>query len=855
VSVAGPPRAARALTVAGVVQGVGFRPFVHRLALRLGLAGWVRNTAGAVEIHAEGDAAALDLFELALVAEAPPLSRVERVTASEAALEGCTRFSVLASADAAAARPAIPPDVALCAACARELLERGNRRFGYPFITCTDCGPRYTVVEALPYDRARTAMRAFTPCPACAAEYAEAGDRRFHSETNSCAECGPRVWMEGIEGRDAPGDTAARDDDPDIDARDDTRDSAARGDTPATAGEASAAPRPSLRGASAASDEAIPAHRHGAASAVEQTPLRRTGIAAAAARPRNDVGGRTPPPSIAAATALPAAAAALLAGRIVAIRGMGGFHLAVDATSDPAVRRLRERKQREAKPFAVMVASLEHAERLVTLDPDAAALLASRERPIVLLPARPDNGIAASVAPALGTLGVMLASTPLHLLLLDLVQRPLVMTSGNLTDEPIAAGNDEARARLGALADCFLLHDREIVARCDDSVLRPAASGPVFLRRARGYAPLPLDLPVPAPVPLLAVGAQLKHTFALAAGAAAWLSPHQGDLDHLETLEHVEATRRHYQALFRVAPEVVVHDLHPGYLSTRLALESGLRAIGVQHHHAHVAAVMAEHGETSRVVGVAFDGTGYGEDGRVWGAEVLVADLVSAERVGQLRYAPLPGGDKAVRAPWRSLAGFLSLERGAMKHAARAFAGVASNERTLCEQQMARGLNAPLASSMGRLFDAAACALGLRTESLFEGQAAMELETLAGSATGCDLPFPVVDGIMDPVPLLLAMLEARSRGADPAALAAGFHDAVARTAVALAVAAADAAGVTTVALGGGTFQNVRLLEDVIGRLEARGLRVLRPRRLSPNDGAISYGQAAIAAARLSREIP
>ena len=819
MSVAGPPRAARALAVTGVVQGVGFRPFVHRLALRLGLAGWVRNTAGAVEIHVEGDAAALDVFEVALVAEAPPLSRVERVTAGAAPLEGYERFSVLASADAHAARPAIPPDVALCAACARELREPGNRRFGYPFITCTDCGPRYTVVEALPYDRARTAMRAFAPCTTCAAEYAEAGDRRFHSETNSCAECGPRVWLEGAAGRE---------------------------DTPDSPGTASAPHPCSLRGASEASDEAIPVHRHGA-------PLEPHGIAAAAARPRNEQGADAAPPS--SNEAISSAATALLAGAIVAIRGMGGFHLAVDATSDPAVRRLRARKQREAKPFAVMVASLADAERLVALDRASAELLASRERPIVLLPARPENGIAASVAPALGTRGVMLASTPLHLLLLDAVQRPLVMTSGNLTDEPIAAANDEARTRLGAIADHFLLHDREIVARCDDSVLRPAASGPVFLRRARGYAPLPLDLPVPAPVPLLAVGAQLKHTFALAEGDAAWLSPHQGDLDHLETLEHVEATLRHYRALFRVTPEVVVHDLHPGYLSTRFALESGLRPIGVQHHHAHVAAVLAEHGETSRVVGLAFDGTGYGEDGKVWGAEALVADLVSAERVGQLRYAPLPGGDKAVRAPWRSLAGFLSLERGAMKHAERAFAGVASNERTLCEQQIARGLNAPLASSMGRLFDAAACALGLRTESLFEGQAAMELEALAGTAPGADLPFPVVDGIMDPVPLLVAIADARAKGADPAALAAGFHDAVARTAAALAVAAADSAGLTTVALGGGSFQNVRLLEGVIGLLEGRGLRVLRPRRLSPNDGAISFGQAAVAAARLSREIP
>ena len=761
MSATGPNRAARTLAVSGVVQGVGFRPFVHRLALRHGLAGWVRNTAGEVQIHVEGDAAALDVFELALVAEAPTLSHVERVAAKVIPPEGFDRFAVRASADADATRPAIPPDVALCAACTRELRDPANRRFGYPFITCTDCGPRYTVVEALPYDRARTAMRAFVPCAACATEYEGPGDRRFHSETNSCAECGPRVWAEQVA-------------------------------SPAPAG---------LR--------------------------------------RNDVAS---------------VAAALRDGAIVAIRGMGGFHLAVDATNDAAVRRLRERKHREAKPFAVMVASVEEAERLVTLDAASAELLGSRERPIVLLPARADRDIAPSVAPGLGTLGVMLASTPLHLLVLDAVRRPLVMTSGNLTDEPIAASNDDARSRLGDIADHFLLHDREIVARSDDSVLRPAASGPVFLRRARGYAPLPLDLRVPAPVPLLAVGAQLKHTFALARGGTAWLSPHQGDLDHLETLEQVEATLRHYRALFRVTPEVAVHDLHPGYLSTRLADETGLRLIGVQHHHAHVAAVMAEHGETERVVGLAFDGTGFGDDGKVWGAEVLVADLISAERVGQLRYAPLPGGDKAVRTPWRSLAGFLSLERGATRQAERAFAGIPSNERRLCEQQIARGLNAPFASSMGRLFDAAACALGLCTEAHFEGQAAMELEALAGVTAGAELPFPVRGGVMDPVPLLVALAEERAKGTDPAVLAAGFHDAVARTAAALAVQAAASAGVRTVALGGGTFQNVRLLDRMIGRLADEGLRVLRPRRLSPNDGAISFGQAAIAAARLAREI-
>ena len=746
-------RGARRLVVAGVVQGVGFRPFVHRLALRFGLAGWVRNTAGEVQIHVEGDESSLDLFETALVAEAPPLSRVEQVTPRAAAPEGHGRFRVLASADADVARPAIPADVAVCPACAAELRDPADRRFAYPFITCTDCGPRYSVVEMLPYDRARTTMRAFAPCAACAAEYEAAGNRRFHSETNSCPACGPAVWVDG-----SPGD------------------------------------------------------------------------------------------------GMEAAATALRAGAIVAVRGMGGFHLAVDATCEAAVRRLRERKRRDAKPFAVMVASLEDARRLAHLDAASEALLASRERPIVLLPARVDSIIAAAVAPGLGTLGVMLASTPLHLLLLTAAAQPLVMTSGNLTDEPIAASNDEALTRLRGIADVFLLHDREIVARCDDSVLRPAASGPVFLRRARGYAPLPLGLPVPSPLPLLAVGGQLKHTFALVRGEAAWLSPHQGDLDQLETLEHVEATLAHYRALFRVTPATVVHDLHPGYLSTRLAQETGLPRIAVQHHHAHVAAVLAEHHESSRVVGLAFDGTGYGDDGHVWGAEVLVADLLSSERVGQLRYTPLPGGDKAVRTPWRSLAGMLSLEPGATEAAHAAFALVPTHERVLCAQQIERGVNAPRVSSMGRLFDAAACVLGLRIEAQYEGQAAMELEALAGTARGATLPFPARRGVMDPVPLLLALAEGRARGMDAAALAAGFHDAVVRTAGALAIEAAERAGVHTVALGGGTFQNVRLLDSMIAWLEERGLRVLRPLRLSPNDGALSYGQAAVAAARLSREI-
>ena len=756
-------RGALGLRVTGVVQGVGFRPFVHRLAARYRMAGWVRNTSAEVQIWVEGPAGDLDAFAHALEAEAPPLARIERVERTRESPRGLDRFQIVESKSDPDRRQPVAPDVALCAACEQELFDPGNRRYRYPFITCTDCGPRFTVIESMPYDRAATTMSAFTQCPVCRTEYETPGDRRHHSQTNSCSVCGPRVWFE----RD---------------------------------------------GAMVSQGE----------------------------------------------DAIAAAAGALVTGQVVAIRGLGGFHLAVDATDDEAVHRLRSRKHREAKPFAVMVRTLAEARALAQISADEAALLESRERPIVLVTphARPSLGLAPSVAPGLGVIGVMLAYTPLHHLLFDLVQRPLVMTSGNRSDEPIATGNDEARGRLEGIADAFLLHDREIAARYDDSVVRVTRAAPVFLRRARGYAPLPLTLPVPSPLPLLAVGPHLKNTFTLAQGADAYVSQHIGDLENLETLEHFQAALAVHRRLFRIEPRVAVRDLHPGYLSTRIAQETGLEVLTVQHHHAHIAAVLAEHGRTGPVVGLAFDGTGYGADGRVWGAEALIADLRGYRRVAHLRYAPLPGGDLAARQPWRSALGYASLDpSGAAFAPAREL--VPHHERDVAEQQIREGVNAPLASSLGRLFDAAAAILGVCTVAAYEGQAAMLLEGLAGRRAAAPLGFPLLERPegweLDPVPLLTALAERARRGADVQDLAARFHESVAAAAADLACRAAAREGVRVVALGGGCFQNARLLDGCASRIRAHRLEVLVPRLLSPNDGSVSYGQAAVAAALLAAD--
>lgn len=769
------PRVAIRLHVTGLVQGVGFRPFVHRLAIRHGINGWVRNTSARVEIHAEGDEESVEAFTAAIRIEAPVLARVEAMTRQAVPATSLEGFAVAPSEARADERQPVSPDVATCPACLEELRDPANRRYRYPFITCTDCGPRFTVIESMPYDRERTSMRRFSQCPSCLAEYRTPGDRRYHSETNSCPSCGPRLWF------------------------------------------------------------------------AESTASSTTDGAGSTVR----------------------AAALLLRGGILAVRGLGGFHLAADATNSEAVMRLRERKHREAKPLAVMVRDTETARALgMVVSPPEEALLESSARPVVLLermetaPAGPGAGpIAGPVAPGLRHVGVMLPYTPVHHLLLEAVGRPLVMTSGNRSDEPIATGNDEAIERLGAIADGFLFHDREIVARYDDSVQRVVDGAPVFLRRARGYAPMPIDLPVEAPSPLLAVGPHLKNTFTLVHGRRAYVSQHVGDLENLETIEHFQASLDRFKALFHVTPVHVVHDLHPGYLSTRLAHDSALHVLPpVQHHHAHIAAVMAEHGRTAPVIGVAYDGTGYGDDGATWGSEVMLADLVGYRRLAHLRYAPLPGGDAAARAPWRVAAGYLEGVPEARVALARALDGVPPLLAGLVRQQLAQRVNAPPASSLGRLFDAAAAILGVRREARYEGDAAMVLEAVAGHHPGSVLPFLITSkpgGVreLDPLPVLVALGERAEAGEAVEGLAACFHDTVVHATAELVRHAREETGCRTVALGGGCFQNARLLSGLRRRLEGMGYEVLVPRLLSPNDGAVSLGQAAVAVARMAAAAP
>ncbi len=766
--IAGSPHGYTALRVQvhGVVHGVGFRPFVHRLATRHALGGWVRDASGDVQIEIHGSPESLLAFLRELEAEAPHLARIDSVDITPTEPTQSHRFEILTSAEPSGRWQSVFPDAAMCPACEAELYDPANRRYRHPFITCADCGPRFTLMDAMPHHRERTSMGVFRQCPECQREYERSGDRRYHSETNSCHACGPAVWI-------------------------------------VPAGE----PNPTAHGA----------------------------------------------------RALDSAARFLRLGLIVAIRGLGGFHLAVDATSEPAVRRLRERKRRDAKPLAVMVRTVEEARHLAVLADEEERLLRARERPIVLARQRKGAEFAPSVAPGLDTVGIMTAYTPLHHLLLDLVKRPLVMTGGNIGEEPILTANDAALKQLGSVADAFLLHDREVVSRYDDSVVRVVDGAPVFLRRARGYAPLPVPLPFATPVPIVAVGPHLKHTFTLAHEDSAYVSQHIGDLENLETLEHFRETLVRYRRLFHIAPRVVVRDRHPGYLSTSVASELGLRRIiAVQHHHAHVAAVAGEHGVTSTVVGIAFDGTGYGDDRRVWGAEVLTGNLTGYSRFAHLRYAPLPGGDLAVRRPWRVALGYLSLEPQAWPAFRRAFDGIPISERRIAEQQIQVGLNAPLASSMGRLFDAAAAVLGVRHVCRYEGQAAMEIEALAGRRRAKALPFPVIPGesgglVLDPIPLLVALGERRMRGDDVALLAARFHESVAAATTQLARRASEHAGVEIVTLGGGVFQNARLLSSTRKLLEGAGLRVFTPRRLGPNDGAISYGQAVVATALLRQE--
>lgn len=753
----------RLLRVTGTVQGVGFRPFVHRHALALGLSGQVANDGGTVVVDVQGPVAAVRELERLVREEPPPLARVAAVSSERLpTATDQTGFRVAASGCQVVADVAVAPDVATCDACLAELRDPSDRRHGHPFIACTDCGPRYTMIRDVPYDRARTTMAAFELCDACRREYEDPGDRRFHAEPIACLDCGPELQL--------------------VDP----------------AGEQLAAGRDALVGA----------------------------------------------------------VAVIADGGILAVKGLGGYHLAADATDAEAVERLRRRKARDEKPFAVMVADEHAAREVCDLDGDAVAALRSAARPIVLAPRRGRASVADAVAPGLSELGLLLPYTPLHHLLLDGVGRPLVMTSGNRSDEPIAHEDDDALDRLGPLADAVLRHDRRIHVRCDDSVVRSTRPGVQVLRRSRGMAPEPLELPVPASIPLLAVGAELKSTVAVAAGTHLVVGHHLGDLEHLAAYEAFEQAIDHLCHLTGIEPRLVAHDLHPEYLSTKWAADAGLPAVAVQHHHAHVASCLVEHGRSTPVLAVAFDGLGLGPDGTLWGGELLVADLSGFERVGHLRSVPQPGGAAAVRQPWRMALAWLDAAVGAD---AAARYGRAVDDRWEAVRHLATQPTTRTTSSAGRLFDAAAAILGIRATVSYEGQAAVELEAAAAGVPDDDATTYSVDlvvergmVVLDPAPLLARLWCDADDGTSVAVSSAGFHAGLADAVVRASVQLAEAHGLDTVALTGGVFQNRRLSGLATRGLQRQGLAVLTHRRIPPNDGGICVGQAAVAAAREER---
>jgi hydrogenase maturation protein HypF len=769
----------RAITVHGVVQGVGFRPFVYGLASRLELSGFVNNRAGGVWIEVEGDARALDLFLNELATKPPPLARIDHLTWERRPPRGDGQFRILPSEVESPGPIFVSPDVATCADCLAELLDPTDRRYRYPFLNCTNCGPRLTIVTGAPYDRRRTTMAGFAMCAACRAEYDDPADRRFHAQPTCCAACGPRLQL--LDGRGRP-----------IDAAD------------------------------------------------------------------------------------PAAsfAAALLAGRIGALKGLGGYHLACDARSGAVVSELRRRKHRDEKPFALMVADDAAAEALCEFQPAERELLRSVRRPIVLLRKRPGAPVAEEVAPRNPLLGVMLPYTPLHHLLLRAMEgAPLVMTSGNRSDEPIAYEDQDAVERLAGIADLFLTHDRPIRVRCDDSVTRVVDGGELPLRRSRGYAPQPIPLPVECPRPILAVGGQLKGTFALGRGRHAFLSHHVGDLDHYDAYRAFVKDVALHEQLFAIQPRVVAHDLHPDYASTRYARqrgeaeaegrsrpEGGVQLVAVQHHHAHMASCMAEHGLVEPVIGASFDGTGYGTDGAVWGGEFLVGDYRQFRRAAHLCYVGMPGGDQAVREPWRmALAHLMDASLTDDLLAGRVPPAALRAVRRMLE----RRFHTPPTSSAGRLFDAVAALAGVRDRVTFEGQAAVELEWLAADVTtdgaySFDLVETVEGGapeaalVVDTRPIIWDVARDVGRGTDARLIARRFHSTLVEVIAAVCDRLRRATGLEAVVLSGGVFMNALLAHEAGGRLRRAGFRVYCHRLAPPNDGGLSLGQLAVAAHQMGR---
>jgi hydrogenase maturation protein HypF len=769
------------ISVRGIVQGVGFRPFVYRLAVKHNLKGYVYNTSEDVKIEVEGELETIKQFQLELGIEAPPLAHIEGIAITHHPPIGYKNFEIRHSVAEEGKYQLISPDIAICQACLNELLKPSDRRYRYPFTNCTNCGPRFTIIEDIPYDRPETTMRYFQMCPQCQAEYENPLDRRFHAQPNACPKCGPKVELVDNQGKRVAG---------------------------------------------------------------------------------SDV--------------LASASQLLKKGKIVAVKGLGGFLLACDASNEAAVKTLRERKRRSCKPFAIMVNNVNEIKKHCYVSPEEEELLTCPQSPIVLMKWKAGSSVSREVAPNLEYLGVMLPYTPLHHILLRDTELPLVMTSGNLSEEPIAKDNNEALKRLSGIADYFLIHNRDIYSRYDDSVAIVERGTSQLVRRARSYAPYPIHLTFKCRQ-VLACGAEMKNTFCLTRDNYAFLGQHIGDMENVETLEHFDNTISLYKRLFRIEPEIIAYDLHPDYLSTKYAQElsksSNIKLIPVQHHHAHIASCMADNKLESSVIGVAFDGTGMGSDGHIWGGEFLVADYCSFDRVGHLEYLPLPGGDAAIKRPYRTAIGYVLslLKKDALKaiiasgakHPRVAFIGEISEiEIGIIKRQIESGLNSPLTSSMGRLFDAVSALVNIRGEIDYEGQAAVELEMAAyachreehsDEAISDDkesYPYRIsVDEGMRIVQLrdlLSAIIEDLEQGVSSGRISVRFHNTIARMTDEMCRLIADETDINQVVLSGGVLQNRLLLRKTIKLLENSGFQVFSHRQVPCNDGGISLGQAVVA---------
>lgn len=751
----------RRILVEGIVQGVGFRPFVYGLALKQGLGGFILNDTTGVIIEVEGEPSALESFLCALRTDAPPLATIEGLSWESLPAKGYSPFTIEKSQAEEDRRVLISPDTCTCDDCLRELFDLNDPRYRYPFINCTNCGPRFTIIKDVPYDRERTTMAVFCMCPDCHKEYQDPLDRRFHAQPNACPSCGPQVTLLDREGHEM------------------------------------------------ASEDPV-SH----------------------------------------------AARLLQQGAIVAVKGLGGYHLACDAFNNDAVGRLRRRKHREDKPFALMAPDLEAVKALCFVDEAEEALLLSRKRPIVLLRKRMPNPVAHEVAPGHRDLGFMLPYSPLHYLLLREAASPLVLTSGNISDEPIAYKDDDALQRLSRIAEYYLIHNREIHMRCDDSVTRVIHGREMLIRRSKGYVPSPITMPAAFAEPTLACGAQLKNSFCLGKGRYAFVSHHIGDLENYETLLSFQEGIDHFNRLFDIDPKVMAYDLHPEYVATKYALElEGVTRIGVQHHHAHIASCMVEHGLPGPVIGVAFDGTGSGSDGTIWGGEFLVADYTDFVRAAHLEYVPLPGGEQAIRGPWRMAASWLYQVYGDEMEALDIDFIQRLNKRPwpLLKQMIQRSINSPPTSSIGRLFDAVSSLVGVRDTINYEGQAAVELEMIADERCQENYSCAITEGqpmVVQGGDIIRGVVEDLLARVSPSIISAKFHNTIAAAIVDICDRIRQQHGLNRVVLSGGVFQNMLLLERAVAGLAPIGFEVYVPSKVPPNDGGISLGQAAIANARV-----